>query len=112
MNIAGALAQAAEKPSEARLNYDWSSQLWNYQCRFDTKQVAPIRSAPPVYTFRVLIESLAQVADYYVGNNAYHEISVITRVNRVTVGTSKLVQRTDRPLLGLGNQTQPVGSTA
>lgn len=112
MGIAGALAEAAEEPAEHRLNYDWSSQLWNFDCRFDTKQVTPVRTAPPVYTFRMLIDSLVQVADYYVRVNAYHEISMITRVNRVMVGISKLVRRTDWPLLGPGNQSTPVGSTA
>lgn len=112
MGIAGALAEAAEKPAEHRINYDWSSQLWNFNCRFATKQVTPVRTAPLVYTFRVLIDSLVQVADYYIRVNAYHEISMITKVDRVMVGISKLVHRTDWPLLGPGNQSTPVGSTA
>jgi len=112
MGIAGALAEAAEKPAEHRINYDWSSQLWNFNCRFDTKQVTLVRTAPLVYTFRVLIDSLVQLADYYIRVNAYHEISMITRVDRVMVGISKLVHRTDWPLLGPRNQSTPVGSTA
>ncbi len=71
-----------------------------------------IHLASPIYIFKVLIETLAQMANYYVGGNAYQGISVITRVNRVIVSTSKLVERTDGPLLGIGNQSATVGSTA
>jgi len=74
--------------------------------------VTLIHLASPIYIFKVLIETLAQMANYYVGGNAYQGISVITRVNRVIVSTSKLVERTDGPLLGIGNQSATVGSTA
>lgn len=112
MSIAGALAEAAEQPTTDRIYYDWRSQLWNFDCRFETKQITPIRSAPPVYTLKVLIDSLAQVADYYIRVNAYYEIIMVTRVDRVIVADSKLVRRTDRLLLGPGNQSTPVGSAA
>lgn len=112
MLIAGALAEAAEQPTAQRINHEWSSQLWNFECRFDTKQVTPIHSLPPIYTFRVLIESLAQVADYYVRFNMYHEVFMTTRVNFILVANSKLFQRRNRPLLGPGYQSTPVGSAA
>lgn len=111
MGIAGALAEAAERNSENRIG-EWSSQLWNFDSRFDTRQVRLFRAEQPLYTFRVLIESLGDVTDYFVGYQAFYEISAITKVNQIMVGTSRLSHRMDGRLLGPGNQTLPVGSTA
>lgn len=111
MGIAGALAEAAERNPEQRID-EWSSQLWNFDSRFDTRQVRLFRAEQPLYTFRVLIESLAEVTDYFVNYQAFYEISAIIKVNQVMVGISRLGHRMAGRLLGSGNQSTSAGSTA
>ena len=98
LTIIAALSDAAVKPADSRVTGTWSSSFSNYHCEFHTEELTPVRTSPPFYTFRWLIESLGKAIQVFVLYNRYQELSMRVKVNNIVVAQSSFEYKLDANL--------------